>query len=292
MLQPEAKLATVPLTVAQQRRSVASWKSDWPINLILGLLAFLTYVPLVLTLVNSFKDRQQFFTQFWLPTWPLHLENYQKAWPVILQSILNSLTYSIPTIVLVLAIAALTGFAFARYRFPGREFFFYAILIIIMLPGILLVIPMFRQIVSWGWQNTTQAVFLPWTSVQIPLGMFLMRTFFETLPKEYFEAARIDGASELQLFYKIGLPLAIPALSTLAIFTLLFTWNDLIWPLLAIFDSNKYPVSLGVLAFTTSFESDYGTTFAAYVLASAPLIVVFSFTARRFMAGLQGGVSL
>jgi ABC-type glycerol-3-phosphate transport system permease component len=119
-----------------------------------------------------------------------------------------------------------------------------------------------------------------------------MRTFFETMPKEYFEAARLDGASELQLFYRIALPLASPAFSTLGILTLLFCWNDLIWPLIVILDSSKYPIAIGVLAFSSSLGTDFGATFASYVVSSLPLIVIFVFTARRFMTGLQGGLSM
>lgn len=272
--------------------TASGWKRDWPLTLVLLLLALLTYVPFVSVLINSFKDSRQFFTQFWLPTWPLHFENYSKVWPSISNNLINTATYAIPTVILVLAVSGLTGYAFARYRFWGREVIFFLMLVLIMLPGILLVIPMFVQIKDIGWINTIQSVVLPWTAVQIPFGMFLMRTFFETLPKEYFEAARLDGATELQLFYRIALPLATPAFSTLGILTLLFTWNDLIWPLIVIFDNSKYPISLGVLAFSGSLGTDFGATFASYVLASVPLILVFIFTARRFMAGLQGGLSI
>jgi ABC-type glycerol-3-phosphate transport system permease component len=165
-------------------------------------------------------------------------------------------------------------------------------LILIMLPGILLVIPMFTLIVSIGWINTIQSVVLPFTAVQVSFGMFLMRTFFETLPTEYFEAARLDGASELQLFYRIALPLAAPAFSTLAILNLLFVWNDIIWPLIVLLDGSKHPISIGVLSFSGQYTTDYGPLFAGYVLASLPLLIVFAFTARRFMAGLQGGLSI
>jgi ABC-type glycerol-3-phosphate transport system permease component len=273
-------------------KAAAGWRQDGPLTFALAILALLTYIPFVSVVVNSFKDNAQFFTQFWLPTFPLHLDNYSKAWPIISQSILNSLIYSIPTVALVLVIAGLTGYAFARYRFWGREAIFMLMLILIMLPGILLVIPMFVEIKDLGWINTAQGIVFPWTAVQIPFGMFLMRTFFETLPREYFEAARLDGASELQLFYRIALPLATPAFSTLGILTLLFTWNDLIWPIITLLDSARYPISIGVLAFSGSFSTDFGVTFAGYVLASVPLILVFVFTARRFMAGLQGGLSI
>jgi ABC-type glycerol-3-phosphate transport system permease component len=291
MLKSDAQTAAA-LRARSGRTQARGWQFDWPITIVLVFLALLTYVPFASVIINSFKDSRQFFTQFWLPTFPLHPENYSTAWPIIWQSIQNSLVYSIPTLVLVLAVSGLTGYAFARYRFWGREVLFLLMLILIMLPGILLVIPMFVQMRDMGWVNTVQGVVLPWTAVQIPFGMFLMRTFFETLPREYFEAARLDGASELQLFYRIALPLATPAFSTLGILTLLFTWNDLIWPLIEILDSTRYPISIGVLAFSGAYGTNFGVTFAGYVIASIPLVLVFMFTARRFMAGLQGGLSI
>ncbi len=284
---------TVPAAIARPAaKGNLARRHDWPLTIGLVFLALLTYVPFITVIINSFKDNPQFFQQFWLPSLPLHVDNYSTAWPVISQSIFNSTVYSIPTIVLVLTVSGLTGYAFARYRFRGREIIFILMLLLIMLPGILLVIPMFVEIKDMGWLNSIQSIVLPSTAVQIPFGMFLMRTFFETLPKEYFEAARLDGATELQLFYRIALPLAIPALSTLGILTLLFSWNDLIWPLITLIDSDRYPIALGVLRFSGAFSTNYGVSFAGYVMASVPLIIVFAFTARRFMAGLQGGLSI
>jgi ABC-type glycerol-3-phosphate transport system permease component len=288
MLQSKARIEST----FRVRRQAKSWQNDVPFTMILILLAVVTYVPFASVIVNSFKNNQQFFTQFWLPTLPLHLENYATAWPSIWRSIQNTLLYAVPTLILVLTISGLSGYAFARYRFRGREALFFLMLILIMLPGILLVIPMFTLIVSIGWINTIQSVVLPFTAVQVSFGMFLMRTFFETLPTEYFEAARLDGASELQLFYRIALPLAAPAFSTLAILNLLFVWNDIIWPLIVLLDGSKHPISIGVLSFSGQYTTDYGPLFAGYVLASLPLLIVFAFTARRFMAGLQGGLSI
>ena len=273
-------------------RKATGWRNDGPLTIALVILALITYVPFVSVIINSVKDNRQFFTQFWLPTFPFHFDNFVKAWPIISQSILNSLVYSTPTVLLVLIVSGLTGYAFARYRFWGRNVIFFLMLLLTFLPGILLVIPMFVEIKDFGWINTTQGIVLPWTAVQIPFGMFLMRTFFETLPREYFEAARLDGASELQLFYRIALPLATPAFSTLGILTLLFTWNDIIWPIITLLDGTRYPISIGVLRFSGAFGTDFGVTFAGYVIASVPLILVFIFTARRFMAGLQGGLSI
>ena len=103
--------------------------------------------------------------------------------------------------VLTLVISALAGYAFARYRFPGKQILFFSVLALIMIPGILLVIPMFSLIVDLNWNDTLQGVVLPWTALEVIIGIFLMRTFFETLPQELFEAARLDGADELTLLF-------------------------------------------------------------------------------------------
>lgn len=275
-----------------QVSSKRSWQRDWPLIAILVILAIITYIPFVFTIINSFKSNDQFFTQFWLPVLPFHLENYGRAWPAMLRSIINSFTYSIPTAVLTLTISGLSGYAFARYRFPFRNILFFLMLALIMIPGILLIVPMFSVVIGLGWGDTIQGVILPWTAGQIVFGTFLMRTFFETLPSEYFEAARLDGANEITLLFRIAMPLAMPAFATLGILNLLFTWNDLIWPLVSIFDSEKFPVSIGVLTFSSQYGTDYGVTFASYVIASLPLIIIFAFTSRRFMDGLSGGLSL
>lgn len=280
--------------MSQSKRKTGrkSWRRDWPLVAILVILAIITYIPFVFTIINSFKSNDQFFTQFWLPVLPLHFENYGRAWPAMLRSIINSFTYSIPTAVLTLSISGLSGYAFARYRFPFRNILFFLMLALIMIPGILLIVPMFSVVIGLGWGDTVQGVILPWTAGQIVFGTFLMRTFFETLPSEYFEAARLDGANEVTLLFRIAMPLAMPAFATLGILNLLFTWNDLIWPLVSIFDSEKFPVSIGVLTFSSQYGTDYGVTFASYVLASLPLIIIFAFTSRRFMDGLSGGLSL
>ncbi len=116
-----------------------------------------------------------------------------------------------------------------------------------------------------------------------------MRTFFETLPRSTLRRRASTAPRKAQLFLRIALPLALPAFSTLGILTLLFTWNDIIWPLIVLLDTTRYPIAIGVLSFSNTQSANYGVTFAGYVLASLPLVVVFIFTVRRFMAGLQGG---
>jgi ABC-type glycerol-3-phosphate transport system permease component len=280
--------------VLPRRRSLAlpSFSGDLPLNLILLGFGLLTYIPFYVVVISSFKNNTQFLTEFWLPSFPLHIENYTKAWPVVWRFLQNSFSYSIPTLILVLVISGLGGYGFARFRFFGKGLLFIAVLVLLMLPGILLVIPMFVQVTSWGWLNTPQAIILPWTAVDIVFGIFLMRTLFESMPKAYFEAARLDGANEFQLFMRIGVPMALPAFSTLAILDVLFTWNDIIWPLAVVLDRSKVPISIGALTFGSTMQTDYGALYAGFVLTSLPLVLLFLAISRRFMAGLQGGLAI
>ena len=266
-------------------------RRDWLLRTPLIILAIITYIPLAFTLITSFKSNAQFFANIWLPELPLHPENYARAWTILGRAIKWSAVYSIPNLALVLVVSGLAGYAFARFRFPRKELLFTAILALMMLPGALTLIPLFVQIASWGWINTVHGIVLPWAAGQIVIGTFLMRVFFETLPAEYFEAARLDGASEFTLFTRIALPLALPALATLAILDLLFTWNDLIWPLVVTADYERLPVAVAVLAFDQEFLSpEYGVTYAGFIISIVPLAIVFALTARRFMEGLEGGL--
>ncbi len=259
---------------------------------ILLFLALLTLYPFYFMLMTSLKDNEQFYKEFWSPALPFHFENYTRIFARVASFIGNSLSYSIPTLLLVCALAMLTGYTFARFRFRGREILFLAMLSLMMLPGVLTLIPLFAQMRDWGWLGSYQGVVLPWTSFQIVFASFVMRVYFEKLPKEVFEAARLDGAGEFGLLWRIAIPLALPGLGTIAILNVLFTWNDIIWPLVSIFDRNALPVAAGMLSFRSDFQTQFGPLFAGYTLASIPLIVIFALTVRRFIRGLEGGLSL
>lgn len=259
---------------------------------VLAFFALLTIYPLYFMVMTSLKDNEQFFREFWAPALPFHFENYTRVFSRVMGFIGNSVLYSVPTLILVCGLALLTGYAFARYRFRGREALCLAMLSLMMLPGILTLIPLFVQMRDWRWLGTAHGVILPWTSFQIVFATFVMRVYFEKLPKEVFEAARLDGAGELTLLLRIAAPLALPGLGTIAILNLLFTWNDIIWPLVSVFDRNALPIAAGMLSFKSDFQTQYGPLFAGYTLASIPLIIVFAFTIRKFIRGLEGGLAL
>ena len=263
-----------------------------PQQIVLGFLALLTLYPFFFLLMSSFKNNEQFFKQFWQVSFPLHLENYAAVWPPVSRLLLNSLQYSLPTLLLVSLISLMAGYAFGRFRFFGREVLFMAMLALLMLPGILTLIPLFILVRDLSWLDTPQAIILPWTAFQLVFATFIMRIFFERIPKEIFEAARLDGAGELRMLFVIATPLALPALGTIAIFNLLFTWNDIIWPLVALFDPGNFPVALGAIGFRSEYRTNFGHLFAAYTVAIAPLLLAFAFLVRQFFQGLKGGLSI
>jgi ABC-type glycerol-3-phosphate transport system permease component len=267
-------------------------RNGLPQQLILLFLAVLTLYPFYFMLMTSLKDNEQFYKEFWTPALPFHFENYSRIFPLIADFIGNSILYSVPTLLLVAALALLTGYAFARYQFRGREALFLTMLALMMLPGVLTLIPLFIQLRDWKWLNTPHGVIIPWVAFQLVFSTFVMRTFFEKLPKEVFEAARLDGAGELGLLWHVAVPLALPGLGTITIINVLFTWNDIIWPLVTLFDRDKLPIAAGMIAFRGEYRTDFGPLFAGYTLACVPVIVLFVFTIRRFIRGLEGGLSL
>jgi len=255
-------------------------------------LGFLTFYPFFFIIMTSFKTNQQFYLNFWTPTLPLYLENYIPAFKVVGRCILNTIFYSTCNMVIVVLMSALSGYAFARYDFPGKEILFFSILALQMIPGILLYIPLYSLVYQLKWMNQPQSLLTYWSAQSVVIGTLILRTAFASQPKEIFEAARIEGAGERTIFFKMALPLASSALGTVAIVDLLFTWNDIMWPLLVISEKQLKPVSTGLLAFQGAFYTSYGALFAGYALASFPLIIVFIFMVKKFMHGLKGGLEI
>jgi ABC-type glycerol-3-phosphate transport system permease component len=196
------------------------------ITAILAILAFITFVP-ILTLINlSFKDLYQFGANPMGVTFPLVLENYSLAWKFMRDPLWHNVVIGLVSITASLLMAALTAFVFARFEFPGRDLLFFAFLLILFVPGTVLLVPTFQLIVQFSLQNTLWALILPYSAHQ-SLMIFVLRSFFAELPAEMFDAAKVDGAGPLQQFGRIGVPLALPALSAMAIFQIWWIWNGL-----------------------------------------------------------------
>ena len=274
--------------------------------LIAGLLgvAALALVPFAMMLIMSLKSNAQIFAHFWELPSPPRWDFYGKAWQALSGYILNTVIVAALTVMGVLTLSSMAGYTFARHRFPGREALYYLILALMMVPGVLTLIPTFALVKSMAipaihlgaWAlgpfallNTRWALVLPYISGGQILGILLCRGFFQGLPEEMFEAARLDGAGEFEIYRRIALPLSKPILAAVAITTTISVYNDYIWPLVALTDNNIQTFSVGVTKFAGEYNLDYGPTLAGYALGSLPLLLLFAVGMRPFIQGITAG---
>ena len=246
--------------------------------------------PYLFMLITSFKTNQQFADSFWQVAFPFHFENYGTAWTLVAPYLLNSIGISAVSIILILAISSIAGFVMARYRFPGRGVLFGAVLVLMMVPGIANLIPLFVMMKDFGILNTYTVLLVPYTAGGVVLSTILVRNFVEGIPQSIFDAARMDGANGPRMFVSIMLPLSLPVLGTVSLITVTTVWNDFFWPLLVLTDDNLRTVSVGLLFFQGQNAIDYGPLMAGYLIASLPVLLLFIFLSKYFLAGVQGGV--
>ncbi|NED96595.1 carbohydrate ABC transporter permease [Phytoactinopolyspora alkaliphila] len=181
-------------------------------------------------------------------------------------------------------LCSLAAYAFARLHFRGRELLFALFLSVLMVPGQLLILPQYELMVSFGLLNTIPALILP--GLFSAFGTFLLRQFFLTIPAELEEAALIDGASRLRIYWSVMLPLVRPALAALAVITMMNSWNDLLWPLVVNTDPNVMPISAGLTTLQGQFQTNYPALMAGALLASLPMLLVFLVLQRQFVQGI------
>lgn len=217
------------------------------------------------------------------------LDNYVELFARIpfARNLLNSLIISSLSSVLGLALATLAGFGFSKYRFPGRDVLFYLLIATLILPDEVLVIPLFIVMSQIGWVDTYQGAALP--GVASAFGIFWMRQYMASIPDELLDAARIDGASEPQIYWRIVLPVLGPALAALAIILFMRSWNSFLWPLVVLRSEAMYTVPLSLARLIGIFEQPWHLVLAGSVLATAPLVVVFVLLQRHFIAGVMAG---
>ena len=257
---------------------------------ILLVLLFLTFIPILLLAVLSLKDNGQIYGRFWAFPRPYRWENYVTGWRGIRGYIFNSMLTSGVSTLANVVLASLAGYVFARHRFPGKEFIYAAVLSLMMVPYVLTLIPAYVLINRLGLDNTYWGLILPWSSGGQVLGLLLTRSFFSSLPEEFFDAARIDGASELHALTRICVPLSRPILITLAIMRIVTTYNNFLWPLIVIASPRFQVVSVGLTQFTSDIGiTDIGAQMAAYVVSTVPLLLIFAFGMRYYIQGITAG---
>jgi len=262
---------------------------DATLHALLVALLILSLLPFAITINLSFKNIPQFEHERWVIQGPFHWENYLEAWRVVKVYITNSILTSGLAAVGVVFLSAASGYAFARGQFPFKESLFLFIIAGLMIPGILYLVPKFVLYKSFHLVDTRWSLWVSyWTEGQI-FGIFLFRSYFEGLPNDFFEAAEMDGANIWQCFRHIAMPLGKPIVGTLAVINVMFTWNDIIWPWIAISKDSLRTISIGLSVFQGQNLENWGPMFAGYTIAALPLIVLFVFTRKWFIEGLVSG---
>lgn len=263
-------------------------KGVWIRNIVLIILGLLTFIPLLMLVNLSFKDANQFNLHRWTITFPFTLANYKDAWAAISKYIWNSFMISGVTVIGVLVISCLAAYPLARMRFFLKEQIYFLIISLLMIPSVLSLIPLFGLVNQFHLVDSWLGLWGPYIAGGQVFCIFVLRSFFASLPEEMFEAARLDGAGEFRILLMIVMPLSKSIISTLGVLNILNTWNDYIWPLMVINDQKLKPLTLGLVSFQQQFVTNYGPLFAGYVIASIPLIILFIFASKQFAEGLAG----
>jgi multiple sugar transport system permease protein len=212
--------------------------------------------------------------------------NYAAAWSALdfPRLLLNTVIFAGGVTILSLAFDSLTAYALARLDFPGKNVIFVLILITLMLPFQVNLVPLFLLLSKLHWVSTYQGLILP--RATNAFGIFFLRQFFMSIPKELEDAARVDGASDFKIYRSIVLRMSVPALLTLGLFHFMYNWNDLLWPLIVSTNSSMYTLSSGLALFLGQHVIEYGLITAGSVLAIVPMVVAFLLIQRRFVESI------
>ena len=254
----------------------------------LVLLAALMMLPLLWWVSLAFQDTAGLraptsLEKTWIPDGLYLLDNLAQAMRLMSvdRLVVNSLVVTSAITVLEVALATLAGYALAHIPFPGRRLVFVGIVILLSVPQLVLVIPLFQLIAALDWVNTYPGLILPY--VVTPFGVFMMHQLLRHIPRSLLEAARIDGASELRIFLGIAVPLSRNAMLTLGIFTFFLQFDNLLWPLIAATDEEMHTLPVGFQAMNTNIATPYNALFAVTLVVSLPFVLVYLFAQRRIM---------
>ncbi len=262
----------------------------WLIVIVLAAGAVLMVAPFLWMLSTSLKDNIGIFA------YPPQIVPPQPQWsnyPELLATLpitrffLNSVIVAVSVTVLQLIVTAMAAYAFARLRFPGRDLLFFAYLATLMIHTQVTLIPRFLLMRELGWINTYFALIIPF--IFSSFGVFLLRQYFLTLPRELEEAARIDGASYFQTFWRVLLPLARPALPALAILAFIAQWNSFLWPLIVTTGPQMSTLTVGLNILKGQYNTVWNLLMAGSVLATMPILIVFLIGNRYFISGITTG---
>ena len=270
-------------------------RSSVALTVALLALAVLWLSPIAWVVVTSLKPAPDIIRlpPEWIP-WPPTGAHYHEVLlgssrtARIGRAFVNSLVVATGSVVLVLATSAMAAYPLARMRFPGRDLVFVLLVGSLMIPNAVLLVPQYVLTQRLGWLSTYQGLIVPEAAMIFAFGVFLLRQFFVTMPRELEDAALIDGAGPWQVFWRIIIPLSQPVLAALAIFAFRSAWNDFLWPLIAVNKPEMFPLPVALALLRSAYSSEsYGPIMAGAALSAAPLLIVFVVANRRIVEGVR-----
>ena len=307
----ESRAVPVPAEARQTAsigRGLKGVLAKLPLHLVLIAFMLLWSIPTIALLVSSFREPQAINSDGWwnalTPPWEFTWDNYDAVLNQqgMGRAFVNSLLITVPATILVLLVASMAAYAFAWMDFPMRNALFLVMVALLVVPLQMTLIPVLRlytqlevdvEVPLLGGRlfgtSSYLGIWLAHTAYGLPFAIFLLRNFFGALPKELMESARLDGASDVRVFFRIILPLSVPALAALAIFQFLWVWNDLLVALILLGDPDMAPMTLRITNLVSSFGGAYQLlTAAAFISMAVPLIIFFALQ-RYFVQGILAG---
>lgn len=286
----EGRARRLPLGVSGLRWPRPSTTIQYALLVILLLLSFFL---VLLMIALSLRPSVLIYADFWGLPWPPTFINYRTALFDLLPSMWRTLWVTIVSIGGILAVSCLAAYAFARMRFPGKGVLFVLVLAVLMIPGAILLTPQFILADQLNLRGSLWGLIIFYIAGGLPFGIFLITTFFRSQPAEVFEAARMDGATEVQSLVRIAIPLAMPILVTVAIFNFIGIYGDFIWPTLML-NQDQQTLLMALAAYSPQINEfasrpDVGAQTAGYAFATLPQLAIFAFGMKYFIQGVTSG---
>lgn len=272
-----------------------SYKMKKRINsiIIIGVLTFVTiclFFPYYYMIISSFKNNTEIAAHPFVMTFPLRFENYTSSLGMILSYFKNSFIITGLSVLITSLVAIPTAYIFARYEFFGKEVLYMMILAFLMIPGIFTLIPKYSLVSKMGIMGTYWVAVLPFVAVAQITFIVYLRPYIEQLPQDLFDAAKMDGAGALRTFCSVAAPLLKPTIASQVLMCFLNSWNDFVWPMLTLSSNRELKtITLGLYSYRDVQQIQYGPMYAGFLMASIPLIILFTFNMKNFIRGITAG---
>lgn len=277
-----------------QQRTPGRWAASLrylPVTLVLAGVSVVMVAPLIWTVISSLKTNREFFTSPWSLPAAFRIEHFATAWTEgrLGTYAFNSVWITTVSVVAIVVLSSMAAFAFARLEFRGRDKFFAIFLVGLIIPIQGVLVPLFLMLKEVGLLYTYPGLVLSYVAWGLPLAIYVMRAFFLSLPRDLEDAARIDGCGLFGIYWRILMPIAKPAVATVAVFSALGVWNELLLVQLFISEDTMRTVPCGLWAFSYQHQTRYDLTFAAVTMIALPMVGLYAVFQRWFIDGLTAG---